>query len=332
MTAPLICAGPLSPTELEGYREAREGSAWFQAKSRLLEAAGPDARDYLQSQLSQDISKLEEGEWISSLLLSPQGRLVAALRVARLGEDRFVLEVAEAAFEATLARLERFKIRTKVTFRPLDWAVLGLRGPSSPFAAPGGSRGGQVSQAWGCLVLASEWRGVRGGELWCPAGSPDGSALGVKIANAVVEVLRVESGVAEIGRELEVDGTIPAAAGLVEGYVSFTKGCYVGQELVARLDARGSRVPERLVGVVFRQGAPERAPIEPFLYGGDAKPLARLTSVVLSPALGVWCGLGYLRREAGEDAVLASPEAGVAEVRELPLVGESPLSQTETGS
>jgi len=127
-----------------------------------------------------------------------------------------------------------------------------------------------------------------------------------------------------MGSELD-EHTIPAETGVVEETVSFTKGCYTGQELVARIDSRGGKVPRRLRGV----GVGERVapPVGAVLIGPEgAKELGRLTSVVDSPALAAPAALAYVRREVVPPAeVVVRWEGGEvpARVEELPLVGRA---------
>jgi folate-binding protein YgfZ len=155
----------------------------------------------------------------------------------------------------------------------------------------------------------------------------------VAVSQDDYEAVRIEAGFPRHGAELD-ERTIPAEAGLVEASVSFTKGCYTGQELVARIDSRGSNVPRHLRGLLLsgpaapgdalyrsEPGTGEPGAGEP--GAGTAKEAGRLTSVALSPERG-WVALGYLGRavKAGETLVVGGvPGLGTvrAEVRVLPL-------------
>ena len=146
------------------------------------------------------------------------------------------------------------------------------------------------------------------------------------------EAVRVEAGFPRHGHELD-ERTIPAEAGLVEASVSFTKGCYTGQELVARIDSRGSNVPRRLRGLLLSGPADSGARLVdlaaaevPASPGSAGKEVGRLTSVARSPRLG-WVGLGYVGRSVELGAALAVRDAGdqggdvQARVQLLPLSG-----------
>jgi folate-binding protein YgfZ len=150
-----------------------------------------------------------------------------------------------------------------------------------------------------------------------------------------VEACRIASGIPAMGSEL-TDKTIAAEAGLVERTVSFTKGCYTGQELVARLDARGNNVPRRLVGVVGGSDpGGEVLAMGMTLHSGDAttadevvadKVVGTITSAAWSPELGAWIALAYLHRTvASPGAVRVRSGDGLgraqpARVAPLPLV------------
>jgi folate-binding protein YgfZ len=313
-------AGPLA----EQYHALRHGVGGRLVGRDVLRLSGPDAASYLHGQCSQDVVAMEPGETRDALLLSPQGKLEALVRVLRAGEDAYLLDVEGGWGPAVAARLARFKLRVKADLEPLSLRCLALRGPGAPEAAA------SVPASW---RLEFSWNGVRGVDLFAPALSvPAGvSPCGV----AAWEALRVEAGIPAMGAELD-ERTIAAEAGLVERCVSFTKGCYTGQELVARLDARGNKVARRLVGlVVGHPGEPGAQPVR--LTEGAGPPLergtvveaegtevGRVTSSAFSPVLGV-VALGYLHRRVPTPAPLSLRLPGgqrlAAEARALPLVG-----------
>ena len=205
----------------------------------IVTVQGPEAADFLQGQLSQDVIALDV--WVSapSLLLQPTGKVDAWLRVTRSADDQFLLDVEAGFGEAVLARLQRFKLRTKAELGIQHLSGLAIRGPGAA----------EVEPPRGSLALAVEWPGVDGVDLL----SGDDLALaGVPLVDrADLEALRIECGVPSMGAEL-TEATIPAEAGqwLIDASVSFTKGCYTGQELVARIDSRGGNVPRPIRGLL----------------------------------------------------------------------------------
>jgi folate-binding protein YgfZ len=238
----------------------------------VVRVAGPQAGEYLQGQLSQDLTPLAVGEAAFSFVLQPQGKVDAFVRVSRAGDEVYVLDVDAGWGEALLARLRRFLLRTRAEVTPLDWSVVAVRGAPAP--APAGG-----------LAVGPETPGVEGVDLLGPA-VPDPAGLPA-LDPAAYEELRIRAGVPRMGAELD-EGTIPAAAGVTDRAVSFTKGCYTGQELVARIDARGDRVPTRLRGVVA--GGPSALAAGAAVEVGGRE-VGRLTSAAGGVAL------AYLRRD-----------------------------------
>jgi folate-binding protein YgfZ len=292
-------------TETEALRH---GAGAFRVGRDVLAVRGPDAEAYLQGQLSQDVAALAVGASADSLLLEPDGKLSALLRVTRTDGQGFVLDVDGGYGEAVAARLRRFLLRSKVELEPLPWRDLSLRGTGVGEAAAGLLT---VLAERGVLALPFAWNGWTGIDLLGPADvvlGPDDAALpdGVTACGAeAVEACRIVSGVPAMGSEL-TGKTIAAEAGLVERTVSFTKGCYTGQELVARLDSRGSNVARRLVGVVAPAGDDTPLTRGMTLHGGEApagdgatedKVAGTITSAAWSAELGAWVALAYLQRK-----------------------------------
>jgi len=224
---------------------------WRRIERDVLSVTGPDAVSYLQGQCSQDVAALEVGATTEALLLSPQGKVEAWVRCTRTDPDGFLLDTDPGSGAGALARLERFRLRTKVVLEPLDWACVAVRGPdaSSVAQAPDGTTEGPT------LKLSVSWPGCEGVDLLGPAPHGDAACAGWVTSDlppvdlATWDAARIEAGIPMAGKEI-TEATIAAEVGLVERTVSFTKGCYTGQELVARLDARGSNVVRRLCSVV----------------------------------------------------------------------------------
>ncbi|HXP32888.1 MAG TPA: glycine cleavage T C-terminal barrel domain-containing protein [Acidimicrobiales bacterium] len=266
----------------------------------VLRVSGPDAVEYLQGQLSQDVAALDVGESADSLILTPQGKLDALVRVSRHAADELIVDVDAGFGDAVVARMERFKLRVKAVIERLDWHAVALRGPgAATLATTGGASGDTV------LALRFSWNGVEGIDLLGPAPEvPEGvRACSVEAWESV----RVEAGIPVMGAELD-ERTIAAEVDLLERSVSFTKGCYTGQELVARLDARGNRVARHLRGLVVAGPAPRPATVSP---GSDivldGKVVGSVTSTAWSPALGCPVALGYVHR--------AVPVPGAVDIR-----------------
>src|SRR5205085_1702728 len=156
--------------------------------------------------------------------------------------------------------------------------------------------------------------GLAGADLVGPsAAAPPGVP---SVAPEAYEAVRIEAGIPVMGHELD-ESTIPAEAGIVDLSVSFTKGCYTGQELVARIDSRGGNVPRRLRGLILAGEAPAGATLR-----ADGKDVGVVTSVAVSPRLGT-VALAYVRRAVEPPAdvdVACEGGATSARVEALPLV------------
>jgi folate-binding protein YgfZ len=285
---------------LEGIARLEQGAAWLPLGRDAVAVTGPDALAYLQGQCSQDLAGLGDGQSAEALLLSPQGKLEALVRVTRREAEALVVDVTAGFGPRVLERLRRFLLRVKARVEPLDWGALALRGPAAPdlLEAPGpGSE----------LLVPAPPLGPPGVDLLGPAPEPPSGVPPAPVE--AWEVLRIEAGLPEMGRELD-ERTIPAEAGLVERTVSFTKGCYTGQELVARLEARGSNVARRLRGLLV--DAPGSLPPAgtPLVVG--ERTVGAITSAAWSPRRGAVVALGYLHRsvEPGAAVALGEPVAG----------------------
>ncbi|MBW3668832.1 MAG: hypothetical protein KY443_06425 [Actinobacteria bacterium] len=276
------------------YELLRNGTGAVWLPRDVLRMTGPDAVSFLQGQVSQDVEGLAVGGSAWSLVLQPQGKVDALVRLTRVADDTVVVDTDPGYGEPVLARLNRFKLRVKADIDVLDWRCLAVRG-----ATPAGE------------VVGVPAFGVGGDVIGEDVSVPDG----VPVCDlAAYDVLRIEHGWPAMGAEL-TERTIPAEAGIVDRTVSFTKGCYTGQELVARIDSRGGNVPRRLRGLVVQGAAAAGAAV--VVHG---KEVGALTSVAASPASpDATVALAYVHRDV-EPGAAASVDAVPAEVRSLPLV------------
>jgi folate-binding protein YgfZ len=255
---------------------------------------GPDAASYLERMVSNEVESLPVGDAREALLLTPKARIVAPLVVWRRGEDDFLLLTEPEAGERLLRELLRARFAAKCAIEPEEHrsvVVLGASGPLPP------SRHGHA-------VPCRDY-GVPAVEL-LDADAPEDAAW---IAEEELERLRILALTPRLGRELD-DRVMPAEAGLDTRAVSFTKGCYPGQEPVARVHYRGH--PNRGLRVVALPAGelPDRD-AELTLEG---KVVGRVTSAAPDPEHGV-VALAYVRREVPGDVTLSL--AG-GNVRQLP--------------
>jgi folate-binding protein YgfZ len=280
----------------DGYAALRAGTAAVVIGRDVVRVSGPDAVDFLQGQLSQDLSALAVGASGWSLILQPQGKVDALVRVSRLGDDEVLLDSDGGWGEAVLARLARFKLRVKADLEPWGSGCVRVLGRAEA-AGPG---------------VAFEWPPLRGVDL---LGAEARVADDLDEAPAEAwEVLRIEAGFPAMGAEL-TDKTIPAEAGIVERTVSFTKGCFTGQELVARIDSRGGNVPRHLRGLVI-EGAP---PPPGTSVAVDGRDVGTVTSAARHPD-GHAVALGYLKRDVAVPVEGRLDGGVLARISALPLL------------
>lgn len=213
--------------------------------ARAISVTGADARRYLHSQLSNDIANLAVGSSCHSLLLEPAGRVVALFRVVCVAEDEFALEfdtaVDESVVGAVVSRLTKFLIRTKAVIEAVDTEVVRVRSTTDDPIASTLQELPNARPAW--------WRDGRAIDIVGEFDAPADSTLVIDSTpedGARLEVERVRRGWPANGREIVAGETIPASLGVVPVCVSFTKGCYPGQELVERMDSRGATSPRTL--------------------------------------------------------------------------------------
>jgi folate-binding protein YgfZ len=201
----------------------------------VFAVTGADAGKYLHSQLSNDIASLPVGGSRYSFVLEPMGKVIALVRVTRTDEETFILdsENVEGLGEQLLARLNRFKIRVKADIAVSTQKYLSLR-----------SRDGSPIEQAGFTV--SQWGS--GAVIDAPLMSIEESVVAqfVQVSPEEFDALRIRSSWPAMGSEIIAGETLPAATGVVTIAVSFTKGCYPGQELVERMDSRGSTAPKNL--------------------------------------------------------------------------------------
>jgi anthranilate synthase component 1 len=289
------------------------GVVAFDGRRDCLSVIGPDAFSFLQGQVSQEID-IPIGESRDTFVLSPQGKLVSFARVVRLADDQFLLDTEAGRGPELLERLKRFRLRVKAEISALPgWTCVSWRGPGAEMAAKE-----QAASLEGAVLVRWDWAGWAGFDLL-------GAGLVVPEAEfavdcGAIEAARIAAGVPQMGSEL-TEKTIPQETGLVERAVSFEKGCYTGQELVARIDSRGSNVARRLRGVLFDDGEGDLP-----VAGAELSLGGALTSVALHPVAGVPIALAYVRRgvEVGDRGDCAG-WSGV--VRELPMFDLLPQVQ-----
>jgi len=308
------------------YRTITEACGLLDRSERgKLALTGSDARSFLQGQVTNDVESLAAGGGCYAAFLTPKGKMLGDLRILAT-DDELLLDTERVALQGLFNMIRRFSIGYDVEMhkRTLERGLLSLVGPG----AGGFSGAGDLLDAEHAHALVSVpgsdlvARAVRtdvGIDLLCDAGDVEALRAALEeagvpaVAEAAVECLRVERGRPRYGIDLD-DSVIPQEAGLNERAVSFTKGCYVGQETVARLYYRGK--PNRLLRGL-RLSAPA-SPGDQLTFEG--RTVGQVASVAQSPAFGP-IALALVRREAPQGTVVTVGDGAgaTAEVVELPF-------------
>jgi tRNA-modifying protein YgfZ len=314
---------PQVATVESDYRMLTERCGLLDRSERgKLALRGGDAASFLQGQVTNDVERLQDGEGCYAAFLTPKGKMLGDLRVLATG-DELLLDTERVALQALFNMIRRFSIGYDVELhkRTLERGLVSLIGPDADRVAATGELPATEHSHGPISVGGIEARAIRtdsGIDLLCLAAETEAlrAALAdrgaVPVSMQAAECVRIERGRPRYGLDLD-DTVIPQEAGLNERAVSFSKGCYVGQETVARLHYRGK--PNRhLRGL--RLSAPYPPGTE--LQLGE-RTVGRLTSVAESPRFGP-IALALVRREAAPGTVLAPQgEDGTAQVVELPF-------------
>jgi folate-binding protein YgfZ len=290
----------------------------------MLKVSGADAAEYLQGQLTNDIEGIGADEGCYAALLDRKGHLQADMRVLRLKPDEIWIDLDPGPASAVVGHLRTYSIGREVEIADVSeqWAITSLIGPRAPEIA--GIEGLRPEHA----QRYRDWDGIEvlavatdlGLDLVTRAEQADPlrellrDAGAVEVSADAAEILRVESGRPRFGIDMSAE-LMPAEAGISDRAVDFEKGCYIGQEPVARLHYRG-RPNRRLRGL--RLSAP--AEHGEVLRLGERE-VGTIGTSCLSPALGP-IALAVVRREASEGDMLAVGDGdATAEVVELPFAG-----------
>ena len=273
----------------EHLAAARAGGAIYErADLAFLRVSGRDAARLLQNVVTSDIDALAVGEGQYGLALTPKGKPVADAWIVREDDDSYVCACEPFARDDLAAMLRRYRLASRVDIADVtgERALL-----ERPLAAPGA---GWHAGPLGALLLAAPGAARA---AWDAAIAGGAVAIGAEAR----ETLRIELGVPRFG--VDFDGSnLPAEAGVVERAVSFTKGCYIGQEPIVRLAHRGHANRE-----LHRLRLDELPALPAAVLDGERE-VGRVTSAAGVPEGGA-AALGYLRRNVADDAALVVLDA-----------------------
>jgi folate-binding protein YgfZ len=314
-----------TPVELDGqYRALREEAGYLPRERAAVIVRGPDGAEYLQGQVTNDVEALAPGQGCYAALLDRKGHLQSDMRVLRLDDGEIWLDLEPSPAPSVLKHLSTYSIGREVEVEDVSeqWAITSLIGPRAGGLAGFEGLGPEHAQRF------REWEGTEvlavatdvGLDLVTRADQAASLASlleasgAAEVSEPAAEIVRVESGRPRFGLDMGPE-SMPAEAGITERAVNFEKGCYIGQEPVARLHYRGK--PNRTL-----RGLRLSEPVEhgASLVLGERE-VGKVGTACLSPAHGP-IALAIVRREATDGDRLAVGEGGAtAEVVALPFGG-----------
>jgi tRNA-modifying protein YgfZ len=322
------------------YDAARRRAAVLDRSDRgRIVVSGADRASYLQGLLTNDIAALKAGEGCYAAYLTPQGRMITDLYVYELG-DVILLTMDRAVKDTVLARLDQFLFSEDVQLGDVSDAVtqVGVIGPEAAAIVSrilgdvsadrlrGLAEHANVRTAWNgepAIVTRITDAGVSGYDVFVDRAKGAALLSAVTGAGAVpldeetAEALRIESGAPRFNRDMDEE-TIPLEAGIESRAISFSKGCYVGQEVIIRVLHRGhGRVARKLVGLIV---SGEQPPVAGATVRSGEREIGHVTSSAWSPALQKPVALAYVHRDFVAPGTAVAVDGAAAEVTSLPIV------------
>jgi folate-binding protein YgfZ len=322
------------------YQAARHHAALVDRSNRgRIVVSGADRASYLQGLLTNDVAALKAGTGCYATYLTPQGRMIADLTVYELG-DVMLLTLNRDVKDIVLAKLDQFIFTEDVRLGDVTdtFAQIAIVGPAaadelsrvlsgvSAVSLAALAEHGNLRVDWAgssAVVARTNDAGEPGYDVFVDRERRDAfvsaiaSAEVVELDEATAEAIRIEGGVPVFHRDMDEE-TIPLEAGIESRAISFTKGCYVGQEVIVRVLHRGhGRVARRLIGL--RVDGPSAPPSGTLVRAGDRE-VGHVTSSAWSPTLEQPIALAYIHRDFVEPGTIVTVGGVNATVTQLPFV------------
>ena len=320
---------------LAEYLAVREsGAGLFDFSTRgLIEVSGGEAQMFLDGLISNDVKTLEENKWMLAAFPNAQGRLLAVVRVWK-NDGKFYFDTEEATFQTILQNLERFTLAGDFFVKDLseEFVCLSVQGKEiSEFKFQISDEEKQISEiefeGEKIFALKDANIGENGFYFYVPQAISENfknylRETGVKnVSDQAFEVLRVEAGLPVYGVDMD-DSTVVPETNLPD-LISYNKGCYIGQEVIARIHFRG-RVAKQLTGLIFEDLSEPPALADGLkdaeIKSSEDKNAGKITSIAYSPKLEKTIALAYIRNAFLEEGTELKVNDSVAKVKNLPFV------------
>ncbi len=288
------------------YKIFRENNFGFYEQRRgLIKVSGKEAVQFLNGLITNDAAKLEDGAQMRAAFPNAQGRLLALVRVARRGGE-FLFETEAVTREKVFQNLFRFTFAGDFFVEDLSDEYEYFEVQSSKF---------KVQSSLNAIVFQTP----NGADYFIPKDAADDfknelKELGaVEISDALYEILRIENGAPLYGADADETTIVPELG--IADLISYNKGCYIGQEIIARIHFRG-HIAKQLTGLILE----ETAQVGDELKSLDGKNAGKITSVTYSPTLGKNIALAFVRYDYLAEGTRLKAGETTAAVKNLPLV------------
>jgi tRNA-modifying protein YgfZ len=300
----------MNTEDLETYHKIREGKIGFYEQKRgLIEVSGKEAVQFLNGLITNDVAKLEEGSQMIAAFPNAQGRLLAVVRVMRK-DDKFLFETEAATHEKVYNNLFRF------TFAG-DFFVEDLSENYSYFS---------ITNYKLQITNSIEFKSRFGKDIFIPKNPAQDFKSNLKdateISNELYETLRIEQGIPLYGVDMD-ETTIVPEIGLPD-IISYNKGCYIGQEIIARIHFRG-HIAKQLTGLILSEPEALATGLDSQLQNAelkspDGKNAGKITSATFSPKLEKQIALAYVRYDFLAEGTQLKIGELMATVKNLPFI------------
>jgi folate-binding protein YgfZ len=291
-------------TEYEVVRDGGAGLIDLSAARGRIRVSGSEATMFLNGLITNDVKNLAQNRWIPAVFPTVQGRLIGAVRVIRGSEPEFLIDTEAATHEAVLKTISRFTLAGdfKVADVTNETALLTVQGQGAAeilakqFEQVDLPQNGVV-QTDGITIIRASHTGEDGFDIFIDAARKAELLQALETAGAqpigedTFEILRIEAGIARFGQDMDETNVVPETN--LDDAVSYTKGCYVGQEIIVRIKHRGHPA-KKLTALRFETD--QQIEAGAVIRSTDNQEIGRVTSAVISPRQGS-IGLGYVRYE-----------------------------------
>jgi aminomethyltransferase len=290
---------------LNEYIVVRDGGIGFYERKRgLIEVSGKEAVQFLNGLITNDAAKLEDSSQMLAAFPNAQGRLLAVVRVLRLG-DKFLFETEAETYEKVLKNLQRFTFAGDFFVEDLSDNFRYFEITDSKF---------QISNP-----DFIEFQNNFGVNVFVPNAAAEDFLSELKNKNAarisdeLYEILRIENGTPLYGVDADETTIVPELG--IDGLISYNKGCYIGQEIIARIHFRG-HIAKQLTGLVLENEAKSNDELKSL----DGKNAGKITSVTFSPKLEKFIALAFVRYDYLAEGTELKVNETTAKVKNLPFI------------